>query len=86
METIYAGLAMFVFVFLKAFQQRNVAFLHYAPVVPTSLLMAGVEIYVIASVVRLGYDWTLVVSVGLGGGVGALLAMSLHSRIFGDKT
>ena len=82
MEIVYAGLAMFAFVFLKAFQQRNVAFDHYWPVIPISLLMACAEVYVISAVVRGGYDLTLVLSIGCGSGLGALLAMYLHRRIF----
>ena len=86
MEILYAGLAMFIFVLLKATQQRNVAFLHYGPVLPTSVLMAVTEVFVIASVVRIGYDPALVLSVGIGGGLGAILGMYLHNRIFGDAT
>lgn len=82
MEIIYASLAMFAFVFLKAFQQRNVAFDHYWPVVPLSVLMAATEVYVIATVVRIGYDPALVLGVGVGGGAGCLVAMLLHKRIF----
>ena len=82
MEVFYAGIAMFAFVFFKAFQQRNVAFDHYWPVIPISLLMACAEVYVISAVVRGGYDPALVLSIGSGSGVGALLAMWLHRRLF----
>ncbi len=82
MEIFYAALAMFGFVFLKAFQQRNVAFDHYWPVVPVSLLMAATEIYVISTIVRIGYNAFLVVAIGIGAGLGALLAMVLHKRLF----
>jgi hypothetical protein len=82
MEILYAGVAMFAFVFLKAFQQRNVAFDHYLPVVPTSIAMAFCEVYVIAVVVRVGYHVPTVLSVGIGAGLGALGAMALHKRIF----
>ena len=81
-EIIYATLAMFAFVFLKAFQQRNVAFDHYWPVIPTSWLMAAAEVYVIATIVRIGYDFVLVAAIGTGAGAGALVAMWLHKRIF----
>jgi len=82
MEIYYAGMASFIFVFLKAFQQRNVAFDHYWPVIPISILMAATEIYVVSSVVLLGYSVELVLCVGSGAGIGAVSAMSLHSRIF----
>jgi hypothetical protein len=70
MEIYYAGLASFIFVFLKAFQQRNVAFDHYWPVIPISILMAATEVYVISSVVFLGYSIALVLSIGVGAGTG----------------
>ena len=82
MEILYAASAMCFFVFLKAAQQRNVAFDHYWPVMPISLLMAATEVYVISTIVRLGYDLYLVLAVGTGAGVGALAAMVLHKRFF----
>ena len=85
MEILYAGLAMFAFVFLKAWQQRNVAFDHYWPVLPTSLLMALTEVYVISIIVRVGYDIPIVLAIGTGAGLGALLAMVLHKHIFRRK-
>ena len=85
MELLYAGGAMFAFVFFKAFQQRNVAFDHYLPVLPTSVLMATVEVYVIATVAERGYGIALVLAIGVGAGVGALCAMILHKRIFGGE-
>lgn len=76
---------MFAFVFTKAFQQRNVAFDHYWPVIPVSLLMAVTEVYVISVIVQVGYDAMYVLAIGLGAGCGALLAMILHKRIFRSK-
>ena len=75
---------MFAFVFLKAFQQRSVAF--DAPwyyIIGTSLAMAFTEVYVIAAIVRVGYHVPTVVCIGLGAGLGAVLAMALHRRVFG---
>jgi hypothetical protein len=72
--------AMFVFVFLKAFQQRNVAFDHYWWVMPTSLGMAATEVYVIARIAAGGWHWSLVLVIGVGAGLGALSAMLLHKR------
>lgn len=85
MEAVLAGVAMFFFVALKAAQQRNVAFLHYWPVLPTSLLMAITEVYVISVVVKVGYDPLVVAAIGTGAGLGAMVAMYLHSRIFKRK-
>ena len=82
---ISAGLAMYIFVALKAAQQRNVAFDHYWPVIPFSLAMAFSEVYVISVIVKVGYDLLTTLCIGLGAGAGALTAMVLHKRIFGGK-
>ena len=81
-EALTAGVAMYVFVALKAWQTRNVAGLEYWPVIPTSLLMALGEVYVISVIVRVGYDLTIVLAIGLGAGLGCMTAMYLHQRIF----
>jgi len=83
----YAALALasFVFVFLKAFQQRNVAFNHYLAVIPTSLLMAVVEVFTIATLAAEGWNIIIVLAVGLASGGGALTAMALHNRMFKPK-
>lgn len=86
MEYLIAGLAYFVFVFFKAFQQRNVAFLHYKMVLPVSYALAGTEVFVYAlitfSVIKAG-GLTLellwyVAAVGTGGGLGAMVGMKMH--------
>lgn len=77
--------ASFIFVFLKAWQQRNVAFDHYLWIVPTSLMMATAEVYVIANIAREGYGLPLVLLVGLGSGFGALLSAILHKKTLGKK-
>lgn len=89
MEYLIAGIAYFVFVFFKAFQQRNVAFLHYKLILPTSYLLASTEVFVYAlitfSVIKAGgltpeLLW-YVFAVGTGGGLGAMLGMKLHDLI-----
>lgn len=75
-------LAAFAFVFLKAFQQRNVAFDNYVAVLPTSMLMAVVEVYVIVKATENGYSLLVVLAVGTGSGLGALAAMLVHKRLF----
>ena len=77
--------ASFMFVFLKAFQQRNVAFDHYFWVLPTSMCMAAAEVYVITVIAAKGYEILAVLGMGLGAGAGALLAMYLHRRYLGAK-
>lgn len=85
MDAITGFLAMLSFVFFKAFQQRNVAFDNYVAVLPTSIAMAATEFYVIALIVKTGYDIVLVLALGTGAGIGALVAMVLHKRFFGTK-
>ena len=82
-----AGVAYFFFVFLKAFQQRNVMGLHYNFILPISYLMAATEVFVISIVAikAVNYESThellaLAFSVGTGGGLGALAGMYIHNR------
>jgi len=84
-DYLLAAAAMFVFVFLKAFQQRNVAFDHYLPIIPISWGMAVMEVYVISRIVLLGFDPILVLLIGTGSGLGALSAAVLHKRWLGVK-
>jgi ABC-type uncharacterized transport system ATPase subunit len=72
--------ASFIHVFLKAVQQRNVAFLNYGWVPVISLGMAATEVYVIASVANNGWHVLIVLAIGLGGGAGAMLAMWSHNK------
>ncbi len=73
-----AFLASFAFIFLKAFQQLNVVHKQYLLVVPTSMAMSACEIGVVAMVIHAGWGW-LVVFTGLGGGLGCVVAMRLHT-------
>ena len=72
--------ASFGFVFLKAFQQRNVAFDNYGWIVPVSLAMAATEVLVVANIANSGWHIGLVLTIGCGSGLGALGAMLLHKR------
>lgn len=85
METLYACVAMLAFVFLKAFQQRNVVLDHYWPIIPVSWLMFAAEAYVIVAVASHGWDIWFVGAVGTSAGIGAIAAMYLHRRIFRRK-
>lgn len=79
---IYLGVfwASLVAVFLKAFQQRNVAFDKYWWVPPVSFGMAAAEIIIIWNVSERGWDWGLWFFLGSGGAIGALAAMWAHKR------
>lgn len=86
MNELIAGVAYFIFVFFKAFQQRNVAFMHYRWILPISYLMATTEVFIISLVAHeavKGITWSLLwfaLTIGTGGGFGALAAMYLHKR------
>lgn len=72
--------ANFAFIFLKAFQQRNVIHNNYGWVLVTSNAMALFEVYVVSSVAKHGVELWLVLALGLGGGTGCLAAMLLHNK------
>lgn len=82
--TVFA--ASFGFVFLKAFQQRNVAFDNYAWIFPVSLAMAATEVLVVANIAHAGWHIGLVLTIGSGSGLGALGAMLLHKRFVVDSS
>lgn len=92
MEILLAGAVYFVFVFFRAFQQRNVAFLHYKWVLPTSYGMSFSEVFIISLVAlsvinKGGLSWDLAwygLSIGTGAGLGAICAMKLHERTLGS--
>ena len=77
---VTAAGAMFLFVFFKAFQQRNVAFDHYKWVIPISWCMALTEVFVISLIAMAGFSIALALAIGSGSGLGALAAMYLHKR------
>lgn len=72
--------ASFLFVFLKAFQQRNVAFDNYALIMPFSFGMAATEVFVIASIATTGASLLAIFAIGLGGGLGCIAGMWGHKR------
>jgi succinate dehydrogenase/fumarate reductase cytochrome b subunit len=77
--------AMFVYVMLRATQQRNVAFDNYTWVVPTSYCMAVVDVFIIAFVAHTGWTIPIVLANGTGGALGALCAMQFHKRCVKKK-
>ena len=81
-DLVGIAVANFGFIFLKAFQQRNVAYDNHYLIIPTSFVMAIVEVYVIAQIAINGFSVPLVAAVGVGGGTGALCAALAHKRWF----
>jgi len=77
---LIAFCAAFVSIFLKAFQQLNVAHKKYRYVMPTSLLMTCCDVYVITTTVQNGFGWQ-VLAIGIGAGLGAMASMWVHTRL-----
>ena len=69
--------ANYVFIGLKAWQQRNVAFLKYGWVMVVSNLLAAVEVWIIYTIAKQGPAWDTVIPIGLGGALGCVTAMYL---------
>lgn len=82
---IAAFVAAFIFVALKAFQQLNVATYQYKLVMPTSMLMALCEVYVIAQIAMSGFGW-IVVWIGAGSGLGCIFAMWFHKKVINERS
>ena len=77
----FLGCTTFIFIFLRAFQQKNVMKNKYMWMVPTSYGMGFCEVYIIASVATGGMElWAAALAMGTGGGVGSILATYLHER------
>lgn len=72
--------ATFLYVMLRAFQQRNVAFNNYLWVVPTSYCMAIVDVFIVALVAKQGWSLGIVLAAGTAGALGAVSAMLFHNR------
>ncbi len=91
MELLAIGFAYCLFVFFKALQQRNIAFMHYKWVLPVSLALSTTDIFVVATVAfKAVHSESLfelipfVISIGIGGGIGAMAAMYLHNKHIGN--
>lgn len=89
MNYIMLGCANFMYIFLKAWQQRNVAHLHYGWALATNFFLVCVEVAVMGSIalavtgagsMALPY---VIVAMTIGGGSGCLLSMYLHSTYIG---
>lgn len=83
MTSLILFTASFVFIALKSTQQLNVMKRNYWFILPTSLLMAACGVLEITMVSTIGLGFDTVVPIGLGGGLGSIVATWLHGRIFG---
>lgn len=72
--------ASFVYVFAKSFQQSNVSCMWYLPVLPTSFVLAAMEVTVVVKICRADSMWTAI-PLGFGAGLGCMAAMWSHQRM-----
>lgn len=72
--------ACYLYVLCRAFQQRNVAFDNYGWIVPTSYLMAVIDVFIVAFIAHEGWSPGIVLANGTGGCLGAITAMWLHKK------
>ena len=78
-------LASYISVFVKAFQQRNVAFNNYLFVPVFSIAMAFTEVYIIINIVQMGASLELVWKLATGAVLGCWSAMYLHNKLTSAK-
>lgn len=88
MEPLSLFMANFIYIALKAFQQKNVMHDQYKLMVPTSCSMAICEYFITGTIALIaisgnGFVHTAVnvLSIGLGGGLGSVLATYYHHKI-----
>ena len=84
-ELALACVAIFTYVAAKAFQQRNVAGNHYIAIMPLSIIMICMEFYVVGFIALTGFSIVKGLALGVSGGVGCILSMLMHNRIFHEK-
>jgi hypothetical protein len=65
---------------LKSLQQLNVQHEWYVWIIPTSLLLTASEYLIVVWVVK-DFSLPMVVSVGLGAGIGSTLATRIHKEL-----
>lgn len=84
MTYLLAFAVSFLYIFLKATQQRQVMAAEYLKMPPVSMAMAFCEVFIVASVARTADTVAeliiLAVFIGLGGGLGSMLGTYLHAR------
>ncbi len=70
-----------IYVFLRAFQQKNVMHSKYAWMIPTSYGMGFCDVYIITTIAGGQHIlWIVAMAMGTGGTIGAISATYLHNR------
>ena len=74
-------------IFLKSFAQQNVQFRRKKMILPTSLLLAYMELFTVALFVNnfvtqsIQSSLILALCIGMGGGLGSILSLDVHRWI-----
>ena len=87
-EPLALGATNFLYIALKAFQQKNVMHDSYKAMIPTSCAMAMCEYFITGTIAVIAvtggsfiHTTLNVVAIGLGGGSGSILATYWHNRL-----
>lgn len=90
-EPLALFLANFIYIALKAFQQKNVMHDNFPLVIPTSFGMAVCEYFIMGTIAVLAINSQSFIhtainvsSIGLGGGLGSCCAMWYYKRIINN--
>ena len=75
-----SALTTFSLAFVKAFQSRNIVLGHYGSAFITSWGVSTLEVLGVSMVLIGG--WWIILSSGIGGSIGTLVAMRTHERFF----
>lgn len=78
--TLLLFFTSFVFIFLKSWQQLNVAFYQLWWITPTSFAMASAEVVTVSNMAHYGFSW-VIIPIGLGSGLGSLASTIIHKRM-----
>lgn len=79
-ELLLIFMVSFLTVCVKVVQGRNFAFDNYLMVMPTSIVMAMLDLYIYASIAKVGWELKWVLAIGIGSGLGAMCGMYVHGR------
>ena len=80
MSYFAAFAASFVYICLKAMQQINVVRDAQRWIIPTSIGMTVCEFYIVGYIATIGPSVPGIICIGLGSGLGCLLAMRIHRK------
>lgn len=82
-EKLLAAAAWGLVVFIRAFQQRNVAHMHFKWILPTSWVFAFVELIGLTGIVKVGFSWDFAIMLGTATGLSCMASMWIHNRYIG---